>query len=135
MTAPAGWPDDYAWPTCHPTTGEPFVEGNFSIERQTKRVHASPPSPPSRWTCDYVDDDGTPINERELSAEEFTEATAAYEKAAAEYRRTGGLHILCAGPNIVSATFTTATGSIAEATWNDQGRSWRWDRADGPAHR
>jgi len=130
MTAPAGWPDAYPWPPCHPTTGEPFVDTHL-VNATDRRLLSYPRSDAPGPMHIELDDDGEIVEERERTPEEMADLTAAYERALEKWKKTGGRFVE-RGPTVIDATFTTATGATAEATWNAQANSWHWKRADGP---
>jgi hypothetical protein len=84
----------------------PWGEGckrllDLSITRDTHRMRCLPPSPPLTY---LTDDEGNWIRDR--TEAEKIEAQARYERAEAEYKRTGGL-VITHGPRHVQATFLT----------------------------
>jgi len=117
---------DHMWPTePHPLTKEPFTAClELTAETEVHEHHTLPPEPPSRVQVLDWDDEGCPIEERELSDEEFAEAERVYEKARESYRETKGL-VRTAGRSSVTGKFATASGAQCEGQADSDGR-WVW---------
>lgn len=110
MTAwPAGWPLP---PKEHPATGEPVTEMKTRFEQPTEIVRWFGPTPPDRDVYEY-DEYDEPRFVRRKTAEEYARDVAAYERAAAEFRRTGGEKVIAAGPATCTIEIRTARGSTA----------------------
>ena len=63
---------------------------------------------------------------RTLSDEEWAEATAAHERAVAEYKRTGGIYTRADGPQNVYGDFLLEDGSAARGIFSRPGSRWVW---------
>jgi hypothetical protein len=123
------------WPAAHPDTGEPFVDGTITTENNAQLVQRLiGPSPPTRELYETVetccDECGEPHYEdvyvRDLTDEEYAAAWAAYEKASAEFERTGGRFYVAGCPE-TRGEFVTASGATAEGAWAE-GYGWQWAR-------
>lgn len=114
------------WPKgSHEITKEPFAEMvEWSREPQYQDFECMPPSPPSRTEIIWEDDNV--YSERELSEEEFAEATANYEKAREEWNRTKGHLRQKAGPDVYKATFRTASGATARMITTEDAEPGFW---------
>lgn len=95
----------------------------YDVESNDEIVHRLQPSPPSRTVYTWDDDDI--VDERELSDEEFAEATAAYELASAEWRRTGGMFVI-AGQTAYRVEVQCADGTKATGMGAAVGDETRW---------
>lgn len=123
---------DVAWPGPHPETGEQFVSvEQFERRQESQTVHFLPPNYPSRqiataWETAY-DEDGyeyeAEIAWRDLTDDEWAAALAAYEKALAEWNRTGG-RVRVPGATTITGRFSTASGAWAEG--DSDGKRWLW---------
>ena len=123
------------WPPPSEDTGRRRLSRCTEIrcEKQVQQVQqvVGPARPdrevPVAWET-VVDADGEEddyVSEwRTLSDAEYAEAMATYEKASAEFRRTGGLHFVKTGPDIVTATFVAEDGSIGVGRCVDS--KWIW---------
>lgn len=112
-----------ALPPVHPESGESFVEAAIDARTDRKTQRYAPPLPPSRWTCDYVDDDGEEVGTRELTEAEYVEAVARYEKALERWNKTGGI-VQSQGPTTIEATCRTPSGMRARFLWSQRTREW-----------
>jgi hypothetical protein len=97
----------------HPVTGEAFVDVEINSTNNIETGYYLPPSPPERTVTEW-DDDGLET-ERTLSLDEYADALQAHEKAAEEYKRTGGVYVYKGSPSHTTAKLRTATGNTAEA--------------------
>lgn len=120
------------FPTTHPGTGAPFVAWSVDIRSDDERVHWGPPTRPSRECVDY-DEDGLEFDVI-LTDEQFAAATAAYDRAMAEWRQTGGLAYV-KGPTTVVGKFTCANGAWAEYMTAPGADGWRETRWEGRTRR
>ncbi len=116
------------WPEpCEDTGGRRFSRCiAFSRHTPHQAVHFLPPSPPERTIAtefaEYIDEDGEEHCEaiawRTLDDAEWAEALAAYE------RNKDHTMAFVAGATIITGTFVTESGAVAEGTLG--GGRWHW---------
>lgn len=116
-------PDGMTLPNVHPQTGELLTRGALEWLQNVKSVRYSPPSAPTRTVEEWDDDCEVMISSRELTDAEFATARREYNKALAEYRRTGGT-MRVAGHVEILGRFGCDDGSTVEGTWT--GTEWIW---------
>lgn len=124
-----GLPD----PGVHPETGEAFVSAELECDHQMEKIHRLPPPYPEKYTCIY-DDEGNLVSATPLSDEVFAAHVEMYEKAKAEWDKTGGMHVVKSGPDIYTAKFTTATGNIAQGICGKDHQAWKWTYSRSTRH-
>ncbi len=114
------------WPKePHPRTGEAFVDCvEITAETAIHSHTLSPPSPPDRTMVLEWDDEGFPIEERELTVAEFAQAQKDFRKALKQYRDGNGV-AHSPGKTSISGKFRTASGASAEGQSDGDGR-WFW---------
>ena len=127
---------DDLWPRSGPTGAA--VTGLRSLETTSnaQRVHYMRPSLPSQSYIEFDCDEDEPDAwwcvqcdswhvERERTDAEMHEALAAYKKADAEWRRTGGVHLV-PGPVDVRATFECEDGCVCTGVMGGPPDVWLW---------
>lgn len=114
------------WPKePHPRTGEAFVHCvQLTTETAIHSHMLTPPLPPDRTMVLEWDDEGFPIEERELTDKEFKQAQRDFRKALKQYRDGNGA-VHSPGKTEISGEFRTASGASAKGQSDGKGR-WLW---------
>jgi len=104
-----------------PHSGSPLVSIILDVRNEGQRHQRMPPAPPERRITEYGDDGEEFVVE--LTEEQYASECVAYERDAAEWRRTGGVFYE-RGPTYVNATFKFENGGYQRAV-TQPGRD-RW---------
>jgi hypothetical protein len=117
---PKVWPKEP-----HPLTAEEFVHCVHITTKTEIHSHVlPPPSAPDRTVVVEWDDEGFPLEERELSDAEFAQAKKDYRKALKQYREGNGT-VNTPGKTEMSGEFKTDSGAWARGMSDGDGR-WLW---------
>lgn len=108
----------------HPETGEALAFVSIVLDVDVVTLEVGPPRHPDAWVYAYTDDD-EPYRVRRKTLAELQAAIVEYNRAYAAYVRTGGVERMPGRLN-VSGTFTAASGSVVEGTWD--GGKWVFTR-------
>jgi hypothetical protein len=96
--------------------GEPFVRAEIFIESPTRVVYMAPPPPPIGAIYEWDRDAECDVFVRPMTDGEKAAEREGYERASAEWRKTGGRYRIKDGPTTTYGKFYTVRGARIEAT-------------------